>query len=136
MYKKWYLKKVDQVEMAVITPHYSLLLLLIIIIILTPHSLQYEKVKIIKKYRVKKRKDDYSIYNLALHLWFLKWESKNATGEIGELGKSLAVGKGFVSEFPTMGWPRRTRRGPGTPPQGCSGAHPGLTLRPPHTGGR
>lgn len=57
MYKKWYFKKVDQVEMAVITPHYSLLLL-IIIIILTPHSLQYEKVKIIKKYWVKKRNDD------------------------------------------------------------------------------
>lgn len=56
MYKKWYFKKVDQVEMAVITPHYSVLL--IIIIILTPHSLQYEKVKIIKKYRVKKRNDD------------------------------------------------------------------------------
>lgn len=55
MYKKWYFKKVDQVEMAVITPHYSVLL---IIIILTPHSLQYEKVKIIKKYRVKKRNDD------------------------------------------------------------------------------
>lgn len=49
MYKKWYFKKVDQVEMAVITPRYSLLLLLIIII-LTLHSLQYEKVKIIKKY--------------------------------------------------------------------------------------
>lgn len=43
MYKKWYFKKVEQVEMAVITPYYSLSL--IIIIILTPHSLQYEKVK-------------------------------------------------------------------------------------------
>lgn len=43
--------------MAVITPRYSLLLLLIIII-LTLHSLQYEKVKIIKKYWVKKRNDD------------------------------------------------------------------------------
>lgn len=29
MYKKWYFKKVDQVEMAVITPHYSLLLIII-----------------------------------------------------------------------------------------------------------
>lgn len=37
-------KKVEQVEMAVITPYYSLSLI-IIIIILTPHSLQYEKVK-------------------------------------------------------------------------------------------
>lgn len=44
MYKKWYFKKVEQVEMAVITPYYSLSLI-IIIIILTPHSLQYEKVK-------------------------------------------------------------------------------------------
>lgn len=35
-------KKVEQVEMAVITPYYSLSL---IIIILTPHSLKYEKVK-------------------------------------------------------------------------------------------
>lgn len=42
MYKKWYFKKVEQVEMAVITPYYSLSL---IIISLTPHSLQYEKVK-------------------------------------------------------------------------------------------
>lgn len=45
MYKKWYFKKVEQVEMAVITPYYSLSLIIIIIIILTPHSLQYEKVK-------------------------------------------------------------------------------------------
>lgn len=44
MYKKWYFKKVEQVEMAVITPYYSLIII-IIIIILTPHSLQYEKVK-------------------------------------------------------------------------------------------
>lgn len=44
MYKKWYFKKVEQVEMAVITP-YDSLSLIIIIIILTPHSLQYEKVK-------------------------------------------------------------------------------------------
>lgn len=51
MYKKWYFKKVEQVEMAVITPYYSLSLIIIIIniIILTPHSLQYEKVKNNKK---------------------------------------------------------------------------------------
>lgn len=47
MYKKWYFKKVEQVEMAVITPYYSLSL--VIIIILSPHSLQYEKVKNNKK---------------------------------------------------------------------------------------
>lgn len=50
----------------------------------------------------------YSIYNLALHLWFLKWESKKGytTEEIREIIKSLANRKGFVIKLPNISCPR------------------------------
>lgn len=58
----------------------------------------------IKKYWVKKRNDDISIYNLALHLWFFTWESKKGyTAQ--EITKSLANRKDFVIKFPNASCP-------------------------------
>lgn len=61
-----------------------------------------KKLKIIKKYWVKKQNDDIQSIILLCTFGSLKWESKegNATEEIREIIKSLANRKDLVTKFP------------------------------------
>lgn len=63
-----------------------------------------KKLKIIKKYWVKKQNDDIQSTILLCTFGSLKWESKegNATEEIREIIKSLANRKDWVTKFPNI----------------------------------
>lgn len=63
-----------------------------------------KKLKIIKKYWVKKQNDDIQSIILLCTFGSLKWESKEgyATEEIREIIKSLANRKDWVTKFPNI----------------------------------